>query len=280
MDSFSSENILALVIWLLIISLITSATIFFLVLNSKARKLADAHSLRLAGIKKLNSKYHFVLNIRAKYQYPVYLPNKRSFDSFDPFSYFGGLVMEDKSTYELIFNSLESNKQQYPQYLNEIAALPTEIPKNVCQKHTRVPYELINWNEKRLIKAATIVPPLDSKVFFHVKYTSPKGRNSYSKEYVCMMSELCENYYQHVITDSMKAFQRSLMTDSLRYDVMKRDGFRCVLCGRTAKDGVVLHVDHILPVARGGKTEINNLRTLCEFCNLGKSAKYDPKGLN
>ena len=94
------------------------------------------------------------------------------------------------------------------------------------------------------------------------------------------MSELCENYYQHVITDSMKAFQRSLMTDSLRYDVMKRDGFRCVLCGRTAKDGVVLHVDHILPVARGGKTEINNLRTLCEFCNLGKSAKYDPKGLN
>ena len=61
---------------------------------------------------------------------------------------------------------------------------------------------------------------------------------------------------------------------------MKRDGFRCVLCGRTANDGVVLHVDHIYPVARGGKTEMSNLRTLCEFCNKGKSAKYDPNGPN
>lgn len=61
---------------------------------------------------------------------------------------------------------------------------------------------------------------------------------------------------------------------------MKRDGFRCVLCGRTAADGVKLHVDHILPVSKGGKTEVDNLRTLCDECNLGKSDKYDEKGVN
>lgn len=71
-----------------------------------------------------------------------------------------------------------------------------------------------------------------------------------------------------------------LLTPSLRYDIMKRDGFRCVLCGRTSKDGIALHVDHILPVSKGGQTIPSNLRTLCDVCNLGKSDKYDNDGLN
>ena len=77
-----------------------------------------------------------------------------------------------------------------------------------------------------------------------------------------------------------KEYQRSLMSAGLRYDVMKRDGFRCVLCGRGADNGVKLHVDHILPVSKGGKTVMNNLRTLCSDCNLGKSDKYDESGDN
>lgn len=71
------------------------------------------------------------------------------------------------------------------------------------------------------------------------------------------------------------AQQRRLMTDSLRYDVLKRDGFRCQICGATAKDGYKLHVDHIMPVSKGGKTELSNLRTLCERCNMGKSDKLE-----
>lgn len=71
------------------------------------------------------------------------------------------------------------------------------------------------------------------------------------------------------------AQQRRLMSDSLRYDVMRRDGFRCQLCGATAQNGIILHVDHIIPVSKGGKTEMSNLRTLCERCNLGKSDKIE-----
>ena len=77
-----------------------------------------------------------------------------------------------------------------------------------------------------------------------------------------------------------KEYQRKLMTDSLRYDILKRDGFRCVICGRTANDGVKLHVDHIIPIAKGGKTVKENLRTLCEKCNWGKGDKYDKDGVN
>lgn len=74
--------------------------------------------------------------------------------------------------------------------------------------------------------------------------------------------------------------ERSKLSASLRYDVLKRDNFRCVICGRSASDGVTLHVDHIKPVSKGGKTELSNLRTLCDYCNLGKSNKYDPHGVN
>jgi len=60
---------------------------------------------------------------------------------------------------------------------------------------------------------------------------------------------------------------------SLRYDVLKHDRFRCVKCERApALDpGVVLHVDHIHPHAKGGQTKRENLQTLCAKCNLGKS---------
>ena len=73
----------------------------------------------------------------------------------------------------------------------------------------------------------------------------------------------------------MIAEQRRLMTASLRYKILCRDGFRCVICGASASDGVKLHVDHIIPVSKGGKTEASNLRTLCERCNLGKGDKIE-----
>lgn len=63
----------------------------------------------------------------------------------------------------------------------------------------------------------------------------------------------------------------------LRYEVLKRDRFRCVLCGASPAThlGCVLHVDHVIPWSKGGKTIAENLRSLCETCNLGKSAKLE-----
>jgi hypothetical protein len=61
---------------------------------------------------------------------------------------------------------------------------------------------------------------------------------------------------------------------SLRYRVLKRDSFRCVLSGHSpaTTPGIELHVDHIIPFSKGGKTIEANLRTLCSKCNLGKGA--------
>lgn len=69
--------------------------------------------------------------------------------------------------------------------------------------------------------------------------------------------------------------ERRKVTAGLRYDILRRDKFKCQLCGRTAADGITLHVDHIFPISKGGKTEPSNLRTLCNECNLGKSNKIE-----
>ena len=64
---------------------------------------------------------------------------------------------------------------------------------------------------------------------------------------------------------------------SLRYDVFKRDGYKCVICGQSPANNpkIELHVDHITPYSLGGETILENLQTLCSDCNLGKSNKKD-----
>lgn len=63
----------------------------------------------------------------------------------------------------------------------------------------------------------------------------------------------------------------------LRNDVMKRDHYKCVKCGRSpATDPtIILVIDHKKAYSKGGETTIDNLQTLCSECNLGKSNKED-----
>jgi len=59
------------------------------------------------------------------------------------------------------------------------------------------------------------------------------------------------------------------MPAGIRAKVLTRDNHRCRWCGATATDAR-LHVDHIVPLSRGGMTEERNLQVLCEQCNIGK----------
>ena len=63
---------------------------------------------------------------------------------------------------------------------------------------------------------------------------------------------------------------RKNITKKVRFEVFKRDSFKCQYCGKSAPD-VVLEVDHIIPVAKGGDNDISNLITACFDCNRGKS---------
>ncbi len=63
---------------------------------------------------------------------------------------------------------------------------------------------------------------------------------------------------------------RKPLSKKLRFEIFKRDSFTCQYCGKVAPN-VILEVDHIEPVSKGGSNELLNLVTSCYDCNRGKT---------
>lgn len=66
--------------------------------------------------------------------------------------------------------------------------------------------------------------------------------------------------------------ERKSLSNKTRFEIFKRDNFTCQYCGKSAPE-VVLNVDHIEPVSKGGTNDLFNLITSCFECNNGKSDK-------
>ena len=71
---------------------------------------------------------------------------------------------------------------------------------------------------------------------------------------------------------STPATERKDISRTTRFEVFKRDKFTCQYCGRSAPE-VILHVDHIEPVSKGGENSLLNYVTACLDCNEGKGAR-------
>ena len=89
---------------------------------------------------------------------------------------------------------------------------------------------------------------------------------------------LCEQKMQEYVNKrglsiwDYRLLDKDPIPDSLYYRVLKESGGRCALCG-TTRDDRPLHVDHIKPRSKRGKTEYGNLQVLCSKCNLIKGNK-------
>lgn len=88
---------------------------------------------------------------------------------------------------------------------------------------------------------------------------------SYAQKYLNPQRELWR--------ETKKLFYSSIEWRKIRYEVLREQKGRCQCCGRSAKDGVKMHVDHIIPLSKDWNKRLdkNNLQVLCEDCNLGKS---------
>lgn len=85
--------------------------------------------------------------------------------------------------------------------------------------------------------------------------------------------ELSRIGYECNLSDYESKNQRKLMTKDLRKQIMERDNYTCQRCGKYMPDEVGLHIDHIVPIKRGGKSVPSNLQVLCSKCNGKKSDK-------
>lgn len=209
------------------------------------------------------------------------LETKSSYDHYNCDDLFDCVVFHE---YDMLCSHAQkvlNNKCIYEKYLRQVNTLHS----TVTQKQTtqlQIPFEAYRAIEDNLFVQYQLTPVISSEIICIARYTSPKGRNQYSKQSSHSIFEVDDRYKELLKTVAQRSTEqeqrkreRAKMSDSLRYDILRRDGFRCQICGRTQADGVKLHVDHIIPIAKGGKTVKSNLRTLCDQCNLGKRDKTE-----
>lgn len=113
---------------------------------------------------------------------------------------------------------------------------------------------------------------------FQFLYVSPAGRNTNSCSISItdeILKELQNELYKKINKSGHIKTQRSAMTKDLREAIKKRDNYTCCECGNSVfnEPNLLLEVDHIVPISKGGKTEASNLQTLCWRCNREKSNK-------
>ena len=91
-------------------------------------------------------------------------------------------------------------------------------------------------------------------------------RNLHEKGYLIKVSKGVYRYDPNFIHNiDLEDF-----TPEQKEEILKRDGYKCVICGKGIKDGVELHVDHIKPKSLGGTSTIENGQTLCAQHNFIK----------
>lgn len=270
---------LYIVVLCIVLILLIVVGIVYAIIHNKNKKYVLSTSGMCDELNKLNKNQNFHMAIPSSLKYTKDCKYKYQYDDFDFDDYLMQILINDERSAALRIEYVLENIRMNDKYLSDCGEISTRYSERLpidC-KIKESTYKKI---EKSCFDKMILNPPLSMSYYICVEYTSPKGQNSYHNS-ECYDFESLKMYY-YKSKKELKAKQsyeyrvkseRAKMTDSIRYDVLKRDGFKCQICGASAQDGATLHVDHIIPVSKGGKTEMSNLQTLCDRCNLGKSNK-------
>lgn len=129
------------------------------------------------------------------------------------------------------------------------------------------------------VNLSTITVPYPVYIFEYVS----AGGNSSQRATITLnaptIDVLVETLSQKIRWRKSVAGQRAMMTSRLRETIKSRDNYTCQSCSVSlaAEPHLLLEVDHIIPVSKGGMTAIENLQTLCWRCNRTKSNKLTPR---
>lgn len=173
-------------------------------------------------------------------------------------------LVEELETLKDAKTVIDNYKKEYQQYIGE-------VPKFIMENDEAGFYSRLgfaNVNENALT------------VEYTFSYTSNGGKAHrffsvrMTEDTIIELIKLLESKL------TAKAFakeQRTLMTRKLREFIKQRDHFTCCNCGNSTniEPNLLLEIDHIIPIAKGGLTTTENLQTLCWKCNRAKSDKIE-----
>ncbi len=258
---------------------LTVLFIVYLIKDNKNKRIVLNSSQRLSSLADLNKNTKFG-RVSPIYYNNLSCASKRQLDHLYLRDYLMSLIDTNECFYRKIVETISNNRATYNKYIERTNQIQSTATEDFCKS---LGFSLIKFQkyEDRLFKKRLLrKPQWNVVVHCRASYTSPRGRNHYWKQEKYSYEEL------KAVFDAVMAIkkarqsreyqiksERAKLTPSMRYDIFKRDKNRCQICGATAQDGVKLHVDHIIPVSKGGKTIPSNLQTLCDRCNLGKSDK-------
>lgn len=278
-----TTQLILIIAFFLFVLLVTSIIVICFYIHNQRVNIVLNNSELVKRLKELNNLYksQFVFDIQTEYFNYINCEKKYHFDRISPTDSFYVFVQNNYSYFFQLAFVYMHNHKLFNEYNNKYTNLKSSITEQEC-KTLKIPFKSFIKIEKKFYKDLFIYPPLDCLINCQISYTSPAGRNHYSKkqsynleDLKFIMKKIKSDEEAKEAYEYKKKIERQRLTDSLRYDIMRRDGFKCVLCGASVQEGAKLHVDHIIPIAKGGETKASNLRTLCDRCNLGKRDKIE-----
>ena len=171
-------------------------------------------------------------------------------------------LVEELETLRDAKEIIENYKAEYQQYIGD-------VPDYVMDNDSDGFYSRLGFAQ---VDESTLT------VEYVFTYTSSGGKaqRSFSVPMTLeTIEELINTLKSKLTKEAFIKEQRLLMTPKLRETVKERDHYTCCMCGNsiTKEPNLLLEIDHIIPVSKGGETVPSNLQTLCWKCNRSKSNK-------
>lgn len=280
-----NESSTFLIIVVILVFCVALLLIFYIYNREKEKtySLVIETSDRYNAILALNNTYNFH-DVSSIFYYGETVNSRSKCERYDLNKLLFSCLNENGCEIKEIMKKNDANSLLFKKYSHAQRSLPPLTSPQLI-KHMGLSYRLYHQIEAELCEQLILSPSVHFGIDCSVRYVSPKGRSNAYRHKLFDKSDIIAAFHalqEMELTQASRAYQRSLMSPSLRYSILQRDNFRCVLCGRSTRDDpdLQLEIDHIFPISKGGKTEAANLRTLCRDCNRGKSDSYNPDTVN
>lgn len=194
---------------------------------------------------------------------------------------------------EYIVKSFYPNKKAYPEQIQKLYHLVEELEtlrdaKQIIENYKGeyqqylgdVPAYVMENDEAGFYSRLGFTNIDESVLTVEYKFSYTSGGGMAQRSFTVPMTEetiaeLIKTLESKLTASAFAKEQRNLMTKKLREFIKSRDNFTCCNCGNSThkEPNLLLEIDHIIPVAKGGQTVKENLQTLCWKCNRAKSDK-------